>query len=202
MEQYFDLLQKLFSRYGTLIVFPLLILENFPFVGFFTPAITILVIAGFTLGGNTFLLLKVSVVAYLGIVVGDNIWFFIGRYSAKKWKFLESISSRSEEVMEVINDQGTLVKLLYQFPPYFRMFLPFGFGASKTTIREWLFINLIGSTLYVSLFMGIGFFSFKTVKGLSKANTIGQQVSNVIIVLSILYLIYLVRQYWKKIQSR
>lgn len=201
MEQYFELLQQFLQRYGVLIVFPILLLENFPLIGFVTPAITILIFVGFMLAATPSILLETAAVAYAAILLGDNIWFFIGRYSGGKWKALKTVNSRAKTVLEVLSEQSRWLMLLYQFPPYFRMFLPFGLGMSRFPFSTWVFINLIGSFLYVTTFVCTGYVAYSLFDSIEFANDIGRGITFVITTFSIIYLLVLVVRYIKKRQT-
>jgi len=194
MEEYINLLKGIFEEYGLLFIFPLLLLENFPFIGFITPAVTTLLLAGFLLVNNITSLLLVILVSYAGMVIGDNTWFFLGRLSNGKWKWLNKVTERTPEALDIIKNQSIYILFFYQFAPYFRMFLPYAFGISNYEKNKWFIINLIGSFLYVTVFITIGFISANILKDFGGVQLVGKQLNTVLITLSIVYGIYLIRK--------
>ena len=198
MDSYFEWLHSALENYGVGLLFGLLLLENFPFIGFFTPAISALIIVGFVKHGDVQFLGIVWAFSVAALVVGDNLWYFLGRRTEGKWRVFSSLNSRANSVLEVIEEQHRLALTLYQFPPYFRMFMPFALGVKAYAFRKWIAINLIGSILYVSAFLGIGCFARATFGDIAKTGDIARFVSMAITVVAIAYLLELARRYIRK----
>ena len=198
MDQYFEALQRLFEQYGNLVIFPILFIEVVPFVGYLAPAITLLIFAGFLLGGSPQEFVTTTMVAYAAVLLADNMMYFLGRYSSGKWSALKSVNSRANTVLEVISQQPRWLMFFYQFPPYFRMFLPFGLGMAKYPLRTWWAISLTGTFLYVAAFIGLGFLAFRFFNSLDTAYTLGKGLTYFITAYAAIYFVILTYQYIKK----
>lgn len=195
MEEYVGFVKNIFETYGLWFIFPIVLLENFPVIGFILPGMTALLLAGFLLVDNLSSLLLVVLVAYSGMVCGDNLWFFLGRLTKGKWKCLNNVNDGTHELLDVINKQSIYVLLFYQFVPYLRMFLPYTFGISNYKINNWFFINLIGSFLFVNFVVVIGYISGKVLKDLEGIQIIGKNLNTIFITLGIIYAIILIMKF-------
>jgi len=198
MSSYLVLLVELFQDYGLFLIFPLLFLENLPFIGFFTPAITVLFLAGYFLTSDIASLILVITVAYLAVVISDNLLFWIGHVSRGKWHWLRQVTEQSPDAEHVLTHQSLYVLLFYQFIPYFRMFLPYAFGIFLYNIRSWFTINLIGSFLYAATFVLLGALAKRTFRELGDAHIVTKILNVVIIMIAILYGAILVNRYIKR----
>ena len=190
MLEYYDILQQLFLAYGLLIIFPLLLLENFPFIGFFTPALTTLFLAGFFLGTDTAAVLDVLLVAFAAVVIGDNLWFFLGYVSRGQWPWLRQVADRAPNVQFVLTRQHPAVLVFYQFVPYFRMFLPYALGVYHYAFWRWLPINLLGSLLYVSSFILLGVLGAYLFTEAASSLVLSQYLNYVLLGGMLLYTLY------------
>lgn len=195
MDQYFETLRHLFEEYGILIVFPILFFENIPFLGYLAPAITLLIFVGFLLASSPSQLITTALVAYIAILIADSLMYALGYYSSGKWKVLKTVNSRANTVLEVISGQPQWLMFFYQFPPYFRMFLPFGLGMSRFPIHKWVLTTLVGSLLYVMTFISLGAVAYHLFNSIDAANSLGKGLTYFITTYAIIYLIILVRQY-------
>lgn len=194
MEEYIFQLKQVFETYGLWFIFPLLLMENFPFIGFFTPAMTVLLLAGFLLADNTLDLFLVIVVSYLGMIVGDNIWFFLGRKSKGKWKWLNKVTERSSKALDVIKRQQLGTLLFFQFAPYYRMFLPYAFGISDYPLKRWVLINTIGSCIFVLTFVLAGYFASQSLNDFEEIQVLSKNMNTIIITVVIIYTLFLIRK--------
>ncbi|MFW6210251.1 MAG: DedA family protein [Patescibacteria group bacterium] len=197
MLEYYELLQQLFLAYGLLIIFPLLLLENFPFIGFFTPALTVLFLAGFFLGTDVDAVAEVLVVAFLAVVIGDNLWYGLGRWSGGRWRWLRQVADRAPNVEYVLTRQHPFVLIFYQFVPYLRMFLPYALGVYRYTFWRWLGINLVGSLLYVGTFILLGVAGAQLFTRLSESLILTQYLNFVLLGGMALYTLYVLVLYRK-----
>ncbi len=194
MEDYIFQLKQVFETYGLWFIFPLLLLENFPFIGFFTPAMTVLLLAGFLLADNTIDLFLVIIISYSAMLVGDNLWFFFGRKSQGKWKWLNRVTKRSNKALDVIKQQRLGLLLFFQFAPYYRMFLPYAFGISNYPLKRWLFINLIGSCIFVLTFVLAGYFASQYISDFQGIQLLSKNMNTIIIIVVAIYTLFLIRK--------
>jgi len=194
MENYIYQLKQVFETYGLWFVFPLLLMENFPFIGFVTPAMTVLLLAGFLLADNNVDLMMVIIVSYSAMLTGDNLWFFLGRKSQGKWKWLNKVTEKTGKALDVIKDQRTGILLFFQFAPYYRMFLPYAFGISSYPLKKWLTINLVGSAIFVLTFVLAGYFAAQSISDFRGIQILSKNMNTIIISVVVIYTLFLIRK--------
>ncbi|MDP9191096.1 MAG: DedA family protein [Acidobacteriota bacterium] len=198
MTYFVHLATDLFLSYGVYIIFVLLILENFPFVGFVAPGISILVLAGFLCATTDTALLPIIIAAFLGAVVGDNLWFFIGRAARGRLRWVNKVVDRAPNAVEVTKKYPLPALVFYPFAPYFRMFLPTALGAIRYDLRRWFTINLLGSILFVLTYTLIGRIIGGYYRDVNVAHKAAGYISAFFTVAIAIYAIYILRKLWKK----
>ena len=191
MEEYIGILREGLANWGGMFLFPLLLLENFPFLGFVTPATTLLIVVGFLFFEQQSYLLQMTLVCYLAVMSGDFTWFMLGRCGAASWSLMRRVRENSQVVLEELEEMPRWVMLVYQFPLYFRMFLPFALGMSRFDLARWIRICPIASLLYVSAFIGLGATVGRIYNDVDRLSSVGSLVSLVILLASALYLVRL-----------
>lgn len=195
MQEYLSLLQSSVEQLGIWFIIPFLVLENIPIVGLFAPGLTVLVLSGFfyeLLTGSYFTLF---LVCWFTIFLADTTWFGIGYWGQQKTSWLRALAAKSPNVNELINRQPWWALMNYQFIPYFRMFLPFALGMYRFSPVRWVVMCLIGSALYVAIFLGIGVLGVTVLGGIAEIDMITNNVNRILAVGAVLYGIYLVRKY-------
>ncbi len=195
MNDSFQLLYDLFDTYGFLIVFPLMIMENIPFLGFAVPGIAVLIVLGFIYAANMPVFLLTMLLALLGVIISDTVMFMLGRTSLGKWKSLKNVNSRTHKILKIIRKQPTFMLLFYQFPPYFRMFLPFSLGVAKYSWHQWMIVNVLGSIVFVCTIGGVSYMISTYFRSVVSPEELSTYVSVVIGVYALLYFIRLIVQY-------
>lgn len=197
MEQYLALLQNGIATTGVWFIVPFLLLENVPIIGLVAPGLTILVLSGFF---NELLVTHawhLYAIAWLTIVVADNIWYTIGYFFGTKSAWLKKIAAQSPNVEELLTKQPLFALVSYQFMPYFRMFLPFSLGMYKFRPRLWILISLVASALYVAVFLSIGVVGAALIESIAGVDTVTTYINRGLAVFALVYCVILLRRYRK-----
>lgn len=194
MEAYLEWLRGGVDSVGIWFVLPFLVLENIPVIGLFAPGLTVLILSGFfheLLVSHVALLYLLAIIT---IIVADNVWYWIGYSAHRNSVWFQKLLAQAPEVADVLTRQPWYGLYLYQFVPYFRMFLPFALGAYRFSPVRWLGITLVGSTLYVGVFLSIGVIGASLIASIEVIDSITSNINNVIAVGALIYVIYLYRQ--------
>ena len=195
MEAYLTLLQSGLSAVGVWFIVGFLFLENIPGVGLVAPGLTVLVLGGF------FHELVVShpawlyLLAWVTIVMADNLWYWIGYASQGKSAWLKRLAQQSPNVEEILTKQPVWALLTYQFMPYFRMFLPFSLGMYRLSPRIWVPVSLVASALYVAVFLSIGVVGASVVESVGGIDAITTNLNQILALGAITYGLVLLRRY-------
>lgn len=154
---YAESLASLIRRWGPILLFASLFIEAIPLFGFILPGLTILVVAGFLAAGQSlFSAILFFIASLAGLILADTLMFWLGREGATRLRIIERLTRKHDVFRQEIAGQSLAVLLLYQFPPYSRMFAPLLMGALSFTWRRWLFLVSVGSIAFVSAFFGLG----------------------------------------------
>lgn len=120
-------------------------------LGTFLEGETILVIAGFAAQREHMSLPWVIVVAAIGTLIGDQLFFFIGRYRGVR--FLNAKPSRREradKALRMIDKYGNWVVLGFRFVYGLRTITPFAIGMSRISIARFAILNFIAASVWAT----------------------------------------------------
>jgi|AntRauTorcE11898_2_1112593.scaffolds.fasta_scaffold62296_2 membrane protein DedA with SNARE-associated domain len=197
MEQYLTLLQDGLAAAGLWFIVGFLFLENVPGAGLIAPGLTVLVLGGFFHELVVAHPAQLYIIAWVTIVVADNLWYWLGYFGKGRIGWLQKIADQSPNINELLTKQSLWALWTYQFMPYFRMFLPFSFGMYKLSPNLWLPINLIASALYVGVFLSIGVIGAQVVEGVGGIDQITTNLNHILAVAATIYGIVLIRRFHK-----
>lgn len=127
-------------------------------IGAFLEGETILILGGFAAHRGYLDLSWVLVSAFLGTLLGDQLYFYIGR--AKGKSFLENkarLRDRSEKVFVLLNKNEILLILGFRFLYGLRIITPFLLGASGISSFRFLFLNIIGAFIWATIIGIMGY---------------------------------------------
>ncbi len=141
-------LQTLITHFGYLAVL----------IGTFLEGETILIIAGFAAHRGFLSLPLVILFAFLGSVVGDQLYFIIGRkkgtaFLNKRPKLLPKV----ERFRALLNKYNTLTVISFRFIYGIRTVAPFVIGLSKISFLKFFILNLISGLVWAA---SIGFLGY------------------------------------------
>jgi len=77
------------------------------------------------------------------------------------------------------------------------MFLPFSLGLYKLSPTRWILINLVGSALYVGVFLSIGVIGVEIIKSVAGVDQITTYLNRILIVFALVYGFILLKRYKK-----
>jgi len=129
-------------------------------IGTFLEGETILVMGGFAAYQGYLSLGWVIVAAFIGSLLGDQLFFYLGRKHNQKvlarwpsWKF------RAEKVHELLDRFNTLLILAFRFFYGLRTVTPFAMGMSAVSTSKFVILNAIGALVW-AVVIGSGGYLF------------------------------------------
>ena len=147
------------ARHGALILFVVLFVEQ---IGLPLPAIPFLLAAGTLAGANKLNLGAVIVSAIVGSVLGDLIWFYLGRARGSRiLSFLCRISLEPDSCVrrteDVFSRYGMKAVVMGKFVPGLSTVVPPLAGIVGVSLPRFLAYDSLGSLLYTGCFLLLGF---------------------------------------------
>ncbi|MEP6943311.1 MAG: DedA family protein/thiosulfate sulfurtransferase GlpE [Betaproteobacteria bacterium] len=151
-------LNSLLSQYGLLLVFVNVLIEQ---IGLPIPALPTLVVAGALGASGQLSLVAVFLVAMLGCMIADSIWYAIGRrYGNGVMKTLCRISLTPDSCVSDTQARferwGMNALVVAKFVPGLSLIAPPLAGATRIRIPSFLLFNGIGAALWVLAGVGGG----------------------------------------------
>ena len=147
-ERLHMLLTQLLSQYGYLAVF----------VGSVLEGETVLVLAGFAAHQGYLSFPLVVTLAFCGSTLGDQIFFFLGRYyGTPLLSRFPSLSVRAQPVNQLIQryHAGLIVGVRFMYG--LRIVGPISIGMSDVGAWRFVLFNLLGAAVWAMLIAGAGF---------------------------------------------
>jgi len=128
----------------------------FIFVGTFLEGETIVVVAGFLSHQEFISPVVVSISAFLGSFLGDQLWFFLGRRHAS-YPLVRRVTQRPlfKTVMSAIESHPKKFILTFRFIYGIRTISPVAIGLSAIPAREFLFLNAIAAAVWAITFTAL-----------------------------------------------
>jgi membrane protein DedA with SNARE-associated domain len=145
MEHY---LIELLQNYGYIIVFVWTLLEGE----------TIVILAGFAAYQGYLELKYIIPLAIAGAVIGDQIFFYIGRFKGTqiiaRWP---KFAARVEHAHMLTERYHGWIIFASRFMYGFRTIIPISFGMSGVSGKKFLLLNLLGAVVWACVFAGGGY---------------------------------------------
>ena len=136
------------QNYGYLSVFLFTLLEGE----------VVVALAGFAASEGYLFLPYVIIVAVIGAIIGDHVYFFFGKYKGKK--FIEArphLSGRVERIHRLIEEHQDWLIFGSRFMYGFRVVLPIAIGTSNVRLRRFFLFNSLGSIVWGTFFAVSGY---------------------------------------------
>jgi membrane-associated protein len=190
-------LTQIIAQYGTwtyAILFGIIFVETGLVIMPFLPGDSLLFAAGaFASRGalNPFVL---TVLLSIAAVIGDTVNYWIGRYFGPRVFRTDSklLNKRHlDRAQEFYNRHGGKAIVMARFVPIVRTFAPFVAGVGAMNYPKFLFYNVFGGILWISLFVWAGYF-------FGNIPTVEKNFELVIFAIIGLSVVPMVLEYWKE----
>ena len=133
------MLEELITRYGYLAIL----------IGTFLEGETILVLGGFAAHRGLLELPGVMLAGFVGSLVSDQLFFFIGRRHGAGWlAHRPQWQARVERVRGLLNRHATTLILLFRFLYGLRNITPFALGLSDVPTGRFVVLNIVGAAVW------------------------------------------------------
>ena len=194
-------LLQLVAHHGYLLVFLLVLAEA---IGLPAPAALALVAAGAAAGAHLMSLPLAAVTALIGMMLGDIVLYYAGRYTG--WgllSFLCGLSMSPETCIlrsaESFYKHGKVTLLFSKFVPGVNTMAPPLAGSMKMRLGQFLRLDFAGACLYVLGYGALGYifrdFVVRITHGIQSAGQVFAEVLTVAIVAYVAYRIWQYRRY-------
>jgi membrane protein DedA with SNARE-associated domain len=156
-------IETLVLSYGSLTVF----------IGTFLEGETILVLAAFAAHQGYLPLWEVILAAFLGSLLGDQLYFYLGRrHSGRILSRRPSLRAKIERANQLITRFRSTLILSFRFMYGLRTVLPFAFGMSSVPALYFILLNTFGAAAWaVALGFGGYFFGHALAAFIGRAKT-------------------------------
>lgn len=143
MEQVIDFIEPYFDRWGYLIVFLAILLENSAFIGAVVPGDIILLLGGFYAERGSLDLPPIMALAFVGALIGDSIGYVIGRVGGRRLivRYGHRVFLPAERIARVeryFAEYGLVAVLIGRFAPGIRVVNTFVAGMSRMAYPRFL----------------------------------------------------------------
>ena len=154
-------LEPTLNHYGYLAVLVLVLVEDF---GVPVPGETVLILGAVYAGSGRLNIALVTLLAFTGAVIGDNIGFAIGRFGGRRFaerygRYVLLTPERLDKATGFFDRHGGKVVTLARFIEGLRQANGIIAGTTGMPWRRFLFFNAIGAALWVGLWASVGYFS-------------------------------------------
>jgi membrane protein DedA with SNARE-associated domain len=142
-------MEQLISDYGYLAIL----------IGTFLEGETILVLGGFAAQRGYLELEWVIVTAFIGTLIGDQLYYYIGRYKgAAVLSWRPGWKKPARKLFVLLKRHQILLVLGFRFLYGWRTVAPFLFGASRIPPVRFLILNIIGAAVWAISVGMLGYF--------------------------------------------
>ena len=149
MEHLLQQITPLVSEYGLIIIF----------IGMMVEGTAMILITGFLCYMGLFSLREAWIVALLGAVAGDHVWFYLGYGSGQKIldKF-PKLQAKFTQALSLINSKADLVALFARFIYGGAIIFPLTLGIQNYSKKRYLLLDAIGDSIWAIVGLGLGYY--------------------------------------------
>lgn len=166
-------------------------------IGTFLEGETILIIGGFAAHRGYLILPYVIFSAFLGTLLGDQLFFFIGRFKGKQ--FLDRRPNwqlRVEKVQRLLDRHHTLVIIGFRFIYGIRTVTPFVIGMSNVKTWRFVLLNILSAIVWATGIGTAGYFFGLTIEAIIEDIKHYERI--IILGIAIIGLMIWIIRYWRK----
>ncbi|PIR04631.1 MAG: hypothetical protein COV57_03565 [Candidatus Liptonbacteria bacterium CG11_big_fil_rev_8_21_14_0_20_35_14] len=161
LDKYLSLIATDFGPWIYSLLFVIIFAETGLVIMPFLPGDSLLFAAGALAAQGALSIELLIVLLFIAGVLGDAINYWIGRVIGPKVFKYEDSRFLKKEYLEKTHDfyakYGSKTIILARFLPIVRTFAPFVAGIGKMSYRTFTFYNIIGTTIWVFLFLEAGY---------------------------------------------
>lgn len=190
-NHYFQLVTTLVFEHIFILALVISFLESVPVLGTFTPGTLFMIFFGFTASTNGVNIGYVILAGFIGAVLGDFIGYLMGKY-AGQWminhkKLLKQVHIETGRAF--FSRHGGKSILIGRFVGVIRPIVPLIAGSIHMSMRKFLFWNMLGAFMWVTLYMVLGFFFGKHADLIEKISS-RISIVLVLVLIPIVYVLY------------
>ena len=190
-------LTSIIAQYGTwtyAILFGIIFVETGLVIMPFLPGDSLLFAAGAFASRGALNPIILTVLLSIAAIIGDTVNYWIGRYFGPR-VFRENSKllnkKHLERAQEFYNRHGGKAIVMARFVPIVRTFAPFVAGVGAMNYPRFLFYNIAGGILWITMFVWLGYF-FGNIPAVEK------NFELVIFAIIGLSVVPMVIEYWKE----
>lgn len=128
------------------------------FIGSIFEGETIVFLGGLLAHQGNFYFPLVVILAFLGAIIGDILWFLLGRYQGTKMiNRFKWIREKTEKSLVYVENNSRNLSFTMRFVYGLKSIIPFILGTTKMSIKTFIFFNMIGAFLWTVLVTSFGF---------------------------------------------
>ncbi len=191
------------DKYGYVLVFLGVMLENSAGLGLIIPGETILIIASFYAATGSLNIGYVMVIAFVGAVIGDNIGYFIGSRGGRPFinkygKYFLLSEKRVLATEDYFDQHGGKTVFLARFTMFLRALAAVTAGISHMKYSRFFLYDLLGALVWSIVISLLGYFLGDNWPVLSKViDSIGLGIFTVLVLFIVVTVYYRRRQKYK-----
>lgn len=142
------------------VVFVIALLESTLIIGTFVPGTVILFFFGFAASQGHTNLVGIILATSIGVIVGDYITYFLGRFGSQYIKEHKGIlrMSHIEIGKRFFLKYGGISVIFGRFISPIRQIIPLIAGMVHMTYRRFTYLNIIGGVAWATLYVGLGYY--------------------------------------------
>jgi membrane-associated protein len=161
LDQYLYILIDTFGLWTYVILFGIVFSETGLVIFPFLPGDSLLFITGTFAGANLLNITWIFLTFTLAAILGDTVNYWIGYKLGRKAFNEKSRFFKKEYLVEAENfykKHGNMTIIMARFIPIIRTFAPFVAGIGKMQYQRFIFYNIFGGIIWVSIFLFAGYF--------------------------------------------
>jgi membrane protein DedA with SNARE-associated domain len=149
-------LLDLVREHGTLVLFLAAVIENAAFLSWIVPGESLLAVGGYLVQQGELRLEVAWSAAFLGVLVGDHIAYFIGRAGGSRLVNRLPVRGLLVRVERLILRYGGLVVVFGRFSGGLRPAVVFTVGSMNLPYRQFWPFELLGAAAWSAFWLGLG----------------------------------------------
>jgi membrane protein DedA with SNARE-associated domain len=187
---------SLIAHHGYTIIFVVVFLEA---IGLPVPAALALVAGGAAAASGLLRIPLAALLAVAGMLLGDSLLYLLGSYTG--WGllgFLCKVSANPETCIlrsaESFYKRGRLTLLIAKFIPGVNSMAPPLAGSMKMPFGQFLWLDIVGASLYALAYGGIGFLFHDFVKAITRGFQVAGHATEIVVILALIA--FIIHRVW------